>query len=172
MHSMSFPLIYFKNNELVVEEGQVDPRSSGVTCDFCHSISEYTDETPDNGNYITTPGEQELGPFICKTDWHHIYYELHSKSEFCVICHNQVNQYGLEIKSTYTEWRTSPFVKNGVQCQDCHMKVKEFHTAGKASYESGKAAQGNLLYPPNRLKLYTPRFLKVIKGGMIFLVCH
>lgn len=152
------PLTFIKNNELIFEEGQVDLLNSGVTCDFCHSVSGYTDEKPGNGNYITTPGEQELGPFICKTYWHHVYSELHTKSEFCAICHNQVNQYGLEIKSTYTEWLLSPYAKEGIQCEDCHMNVKGFLTAGKASYESGTAASGNLLFPDYRRKLYTHRF--------------
>ena len=152
------PVAFLKTKGIHLYKKQKDPRNSGVICDFCHSIADYADEKPGNGNYITTPGEQELGPFKCKTYWHHVYSELQTKSEFCAICHNQDNSYGLEIKSTYTEWLNSKYAKEGIQCQDCHMNVQGFLTGGKPTYEHGKASHGSLTLPPERSKLYTHRF--------------
>lgn len=154
------PIAYIIGKRHIVSKEEVDPFMSGVTCDFCHTIKGYKDESPGNGNYISVPGNQKLGPFMYKSPlpWHHVYSELHTKSEFCAICHNQVNHYGLEIKSTFTEWKNSPYAKEGIQCQDCHMNVQGFLTAGKPVYESGRAAYTSLAYLPYRSKLYTHRF--------------
>jgi hypothetical protein len=131
---------------------------SGVTCDFCHTITGFKGTFPGSGNYIAAPGNQKLGPFKHKSTWHHIYSELQTKSEFCAICHNAVNRYGLEVKSTFTEWKYSRYAEEGIQCQDCHMNVQGFLAAGKPEYESGKAARMTLGYLPHREKLYTHRF--------------
>ena len=152
------PVAFLKTKGVHLDREQKDPRNSGVICDFCHSISDFADEKPSNGNYIATPGKHKLGPFKCKTHWHHVYSELQTKSEFCAICHNQYNSYGLEIKSTYTEWLNSKYAEEGIQCQDCHMNVLGFLTGGKPTHASGKATQDNLTYPPDRSKLYTHRF--------------
>lgn len=154
------PITYLGSGGRFVSKERVDPEMSGVTCDFCHTIRGYRDDRPGNGNYIARPGEQKLGPLIYKSSlaWHHAYSELHTKSEFCAICHNQVNRYGVEIKSTYTEWKESLYEKEGVQCQDCHMNVQGFLTAGRPVYESGKAARTTLAEPPYRPRLYTHNF--------------
>jgi hypothetical protein len=130
----------------------------GVECDFCHRISGYKGETPGSANYIAKPGRQKLGPFAQTSDWHHVYSELQTRSEICGICHNRVNRHGLEIISTFTEWRESRYAKHGIQCQDCHMTKQGFLTAGKPVYESGKASQNVLTFSPEREKLYTHRF--------------
>jgi hypothetical protein len=142
----------------IVSKKQVNPNMSGVTCDFCHTITGYRDQIPGNGNYTSVPGKQKLGPFKRKSTWHSIYSELQTKSEFCAICHNSVNQYGLEINSTYKEWNDSRYAKEGIQCQDCHMNVKGFLVEEKPVYETGKAARTSLARPPDRSKLYTHRF--------------
>lgn len=152
------PIAAIKSKGKLVAREQVDPRMSGVTCDFCHTITGYTGTSPKNGNYISEPGEEKLGPFKQKSNWHHVYSELHTKSEFCAICHNAVNRHGLEIKSTYTEWKDSSYAKDGIQCQDCHMNKDGFLIDGKANYESGKAAFMTLGKAPERSKLYTHRF--------------
>ncbi|UCE72760.1 MAG: hypothetical protein JSU99_06145, partial [Nitrospiraceae bacterium] len=117
------PEAFMRYNSLITSKEEIDPLKSGVICDFCHRITGYKDESPGNGNYISSPGPEKLGPFIHKKNWHHVYSELHTKSEFCAICHNAVNHHGLEIKSTYTEWKDSRYAEEGIQCQDCHMNV-------------------------------------------------
>ncbi len=152
------PVAYMKTNGYIFSKQQVDPAMSGVTCDFCHTIRGYKGENPGDGNYISIPGSRKLGPFKSETNWHHVYSELQTKSEFCAICHERINRNGLEIMSTFTEWRNSRYAAEGIQCQDCHMNVRGFLTAGEPVYESGKAAHMRLGYSPYRGRLYTHRF--------------
>jgi cytochrome c554/c'-like protein len=137
------------------DEGHYIP---GVECDLCHTVSGYTGSKPEGGNFISKPSVKKLGPFQYKEDHHRSYSELHTKSEFCAICHNRTNRYGLEIISTFSEWKESAYAEQGIECQDCHMNVQGFLTAGKPVYESGTAAQGTLIDSKKRDKLYTHRF--------------
>jgi hypothetical protein len=101
---------------------------------------------------------QKFGPFPKESDWHHVYAELQTRSEACAICHNRVNRFGLEIISTFSEWKNSRYAQEGIQCQDCHMNANGFLTAGKPVFESGEASQNSLARSPERNKLYTHRF--------------
>jgi hypothetical protein len=154
------PIDFMKHNESAILKDEVNPGLSGVTCDFCHTIAGYDGEMPGNGNYISEPSaERKLGPFIHEYNWHHVYSQLQTKSEFCAICHNATNRYGLEIKSTFTEWKNSRFAEEHIQCQDCHMNSLGFLVAGKPIYESGWAAYMPLgRGVPYRSLLYTHRF--------------
>jgi hypothetical protein len=145
----------------IFSEEQVNPGWSGVGCVFCHTITGYDGETPGNGNYISEPDQERvLGPFIEKSDWHHVYSELHTKSEVCAICHNAFNRHGLEIKSTYTEWKNSLYAEKRIQCQNCHMNTVGFLLQGKPVYEWGCAVSPSSLIvrAPERSKLYTHLF--------------
>jgi uncharacterized protein with PIN domain len=152
------PIEYVKNKGYILSKEEVDPETSGVTCDLCHTIIGYKGEKPENGNYISNPDEQKFGPFRHVYNWHHVYAEFQTKSEFCAVCHNAVNHHGLEIKSTYTEWKSSKYAKEGIQCQDCHMNIFGFLVSGKPFYESGKAAYMTVGTSPFRERLYTHRF--------------
>jgi len=136
---------------------QIDSSMSGVTCDLCHTITGYLGSEPGNGNFITEPGPSKRGPFKRETNWHHVYSELHTRSELCATCHEATNHHGVKVTATFTEWKNSPFATQGVQCQDCHMTRDGFLTAGRPQYESGTAAdmRGKA---PVRDRLYTHRF--------------
>ena len=161
------PIAYLKSREHVISEAQVDRDMAGVTCDFCHTLSGYSGQRPGNYNYISTPGTTKLGPFEFESNWHHVYSQFHTQSEFCAVCHNAVNHHGLEIKATYTEWKESKYAEEEIQCQDCHMNVKGFLTAGKALYESGKAARTSLADVSYRSKIYTHRFPGAHSGEQV-----
>jgi hypothetical protein len=155
------PIDFIAVNGRILSEDQAGPDWSGVRCAFCHTIAGYDGETPGNGNYISRPSrERVLGPFKEKTGWHHVYSELHTKSEFCAICHNGVNRYGLEIKSTFTEWKNSPCAEKNIQCQDCHMNAVGFLAGGKPVYEQGCAVNPYKVFrrATERPRLYTHRF--------------
>jgi len=152
------PLSYIEVKGPIISKEQVNPELLGVTCDLCHTVRGYRGENPGGGNFISEPGTQKLGPFRHSSNWHHEYSELQTKSEFCGICHRRVNRNGLEIISTFTEWGRSRYAMAGIQCQDCHMNVNGFLTAGKPVYETGKAAHMTLGYSPERERLYTHRF--------------
>lgn len=153
------PVAYQMSGGRLVTGKQVDPRMSGVTCDLCHRISGYRGKEPHNGNFIASPGEEKYGPFLCATNWHHVYLKFQTTSEFCAVCHESVNQLGVRVKPTYTEWRASPHARKGIQCQDCHMNAKGYLIDSKAEYDSGKAAiMTTVGSAPERAKLYSHRF--------------
>jgi nitrate/TMAO reductase-like tetraheme cytochrome c subunit len=161
------PITYSKGKKLVKSKRDVSSDASGVTCDFCHTIKDFKDDKPGSGNYISVPAKQKLGPIKSKSNWHHTYSELHTKSEFCAICHNMTNRNGLEIKSTYTEWKNSPYAEADIQCQDCHMNAKGFLTEDKPVFESGKSSYSVLGYSPYREKLHTHRFPGAHSSGQL-----
>ncbi len=156
------PVDSIKRKALITSKDQVDTDLSGVACDFCHTIKGYDGKVPENGNFISDPNiERKLGPLKEANNWHHVYSELQTKSEFCGICHNAVNHYGLEVKSTFTEWKNSDFSAKGIQCQDCHMNLKGFLQEGKPIYGSGWAANPSGtsgVGAKYRSTLYTHRF--------------
>lgn len=132
--------------------------NASVTCDFCHRIDGYTGAEPGNGNYRAKPGPTKFGPLQTASGWHHQYNQIQTQSEFCAICHSVRNGLGLDIKSTYAEWKESRHAKEGIQCQDCHMSVNGFLTEGKAVHASGQAAVMSLGSAPSREVLYTHGF--------------
>jgi hypothetical protein len=152
------PLTFVRTGGSLSSLQNDDQNIPGVECDLCHTISGYTGSKPEGGNYISKPSAQKFGPFQYKNDHHRSYSELHTKSEFCAICHNRTNRYGLEIISTFSEWKESRYAEKGIECQDCHMNVQGFLTAGEPLHESGTAAHGTLIDPKRRSKLFTHRF--------------
>ncbi|MBI4698276.1 MAG: hypothetical protein HY758_05045, partial [Nitrospirae bacterium] len=109
--------------------------AQGIFCNWCHNISEVK-HLGDSG-YEVEPGEGEddpstmLGPFKDAESPYHPtkYSELHTKSDFCGLCHN-VSHAGnhMPIEQTYNEWKNSPYntgkPETTVHCQDCHMRQK------------------------------------------------
>jgi hypothetical protein len=152
------PVSYAMKGPNVISLQAVNPEMNGVTCDICHCITGYRGAKPQNGNYIIAPSEKKLGPFKEQSDWHHTYSEIQTKSEICAVCHEAVNSHGLRIKATFTEWQESVFSRQGVHCQDCHMNVDGFLTAGIPRFSSGKAASMTVGSAPQRERLYTHQF--------------
>jgi uncharacterized protein with PIN domain len=152
------PVAYLGGERIITSPQELDSESSGVECDICHRITGYKGDKPGGGNYLAVPGMKKFGPYPQQSEWHHAYAELQTKSEFCAICHNRVNRFGLEIIATFTEWQRSRYAAKGIQCQDCHMNRMGFLTGGKAIYESGQASQNSLAVSPVRERLYTHRF--------------
>jgi mono/diheme cytochrome c family protein len=109
--------------------------AQGIFCNWCHNISEVK-HLGDSG-YEVEAGDGEdnpstmLGPFKDSDSPYHPtkYSELHTKSEFCGLCHN-VSHAGnhMPIEQTYNEWKNSPYntgkPETTVHCQDCHMRQK------------------------------------------------
>ena len=153
------PINFIELKRPIMSNDQVDPEMSGVTCDFCHTVTGYDGTVPGNGRYIAGPNaERKFGPFLHEYSWHRGYGQFQMKSEFCGICHNSINRFGLEVKSTYTEWKNSSYAEKGIQCQDCHMNLVGFLKEGKSVFESGQAALMPMCDTPYRSILYTHRF--------------
>lgn len=92
----------------------------GIPCDFCHTVKSVS---PGKENpFVFSDGKTKFGPYKGAQSPVHetMYSPLHEKGEFCGSCH-QLNKNGIEILSTYTEWKNGPYAKKGVHCQSCHM---------------------------------------------------
>lgn len=106
--------------------------NESVSCDVCHSITGYEGDTPFNFNYIMDPGKNKYTSRKGDTESPNhkiIVTELHRSGDFCGICHNEKDPYGIWVKSTHLEWKAGPYAKEGVQCQDCHMPKAESRTS-------------------------------------------
>ncbi len=133
---------------------------SGVGCDFCHTVTGPWGPEIGGGRYMSRPGPTKYGPLPYEDGkWHRAYSEFHTKSEFCALCHQANNRFGIDIRSTYSEWKESPQAAKGVQCQDCHMSAGGFLDGGRPSFERGKAATLTFKDTPEREKLSTHRFV-------------
>ena len=143
--------------------------AQGIFCNWCHNISEV--KNIGDAGYEVDPGGGEddpstmLGPLKdANSDFHPTKYsELHTKSEFCGLCHN-VSHAGnnMPIEQTYTEWKNSPYntgdPETTVHCQDCHMRQSPgFPATGKTKRPDypGKAADNG----PDREHVWTHYFI-------------
>jgi len=97
--------------------------NEGVSCDLCHTITGFDGEVPVNYNYVVDPGVVKQGPRPGRVSPHHDTAEnrFHRTAEFCGTCHNEMDEWGLYVKSTHLEWKDGPHGRAGIVCQDCHM---------------------------------------------------
>jgi hypothetical protein len=96
----------------------------GVTCDFCHSVRAVRVYTPEVQVDLNV-GRTKYGPLRhAQSPAHEIVEsEVHGRSEFCAVCHEYRNEYGVAVLETYSEWKAGAYAAEGRQCQDCHMPV-------------------------------------------------
>lgn len=99
--------------------------TEGITCDFCHSITK-TNINNMEKPYEFDPGVQKYGPIKdASSPAHKTYYsDLHTRSEFCGGCHQLINDHGVLVMGTYTEWSEGYYAKANIQCQNCHMPIE------------------------------------------------
>jgi len=130
--------------------------NEGVSCDVCHSIEGFSGDTPFNFNYILKPSRTKFSgrmPEI-KSPAHEIQVNPVMKTgDFCGICHNEKDPYGMWVKSTHLEWKEGPYSKEGVQCQDCHMTKGEMKTASMGNkYEDTKLHLFHGAHDPGKVR--------------------
>ncbi len=120
--------------------------NDGVHCDFCHTITGYDGELPFNFNYVTAPGETKYGPRDNSESPDHetLKSDFLGSADFCGICHNEKDPYGVWVKSTQLEWKEGPYAAQGVGCHDCHMTNAEAYTASMG--EKYKDARQHLFH--------------------------
>lgn len=97
--------------------------NESVSCDVCHSITGFEGDTPYNFNYVMEPGEIKYGPRDQGQSPEHKMKksDFLATAEFCGMCHNEKDPYGMWVKSTHLEWKAGPYATQGVVCHDCHM---------------------------------------------------
>ena len=143
--------------------------AQGIFCNWCHNISAAL-HLGDAG-YELEPGGGEydpatmLGPFKDADSPYHPtkYSVLHTKSEFCGLCHNVSHADNkMPFEQTYNEWKNSPYNTGNpsttVSCQDCHMRQRPgIPATGKTSRPDnpGKASDVG----PERDHIWTHYFV-------------
>ena len=98
-----------------------DISKEGITCDFCHTITSVNlgKNLPEISNEVS---QTIRGPHGNVSSAHPTKQsDLQTKSEFCAGCHELKGENGVPILSTYSEWKEGPYMKEGIQCQNCHM---------------------------------------------------
>jgi len=121
----------------------------GISCEFCHKISEVYIDPETNVPYPDLPGilsyklvrpyiedEQIFFGTLPDVSRRDTYLPLLEQSEFCAGCHFGVfgGVVGMErvadgtvVYSSYGEWQASPYAdpETGQTCQDCHMPISD-----------------------------------------------
>jgi mono/diheme cytochrome c family protein len=109
--------------------------AQGVFCNWCHNISDIKHigdarYTVDAGGGEEDPSTM-LGPYRDAFSNVHPtkYSALHTRSEFCGLCHNVTHAYNkIPIEATYDEWKNSTYntgdPETTISCQDCHMRQR------------------------------------------------
>jgi Cytochrome c554 and c-prime len=94
----------------------------GVTCDYCHSIREVTEEGL-NPKVLVEYTLVKSGPLKDASSMAHgtVFSPVHQSSRVCAPCHDYRNALGFPVLTTYTEWKASRYAKEGKNCQSCHM---------------------------------------------------
>ena len=101
-----------------------DITKEGVTCDICHSITKI-DLADRRAPFKFESRGVKRGPLpdvlspAHKTELS----TLFKSAELCAGCHEYVNDAGVKVLGTYSEWKESPYAAEGKQCQDCHMPL-------------------------------------------------
>jgi ssDNA-binding Zn-finger/Zn-ribbon topoisomerase 1 len=109
----------------------------GVSCDFCHTVTAVHLDGRDKP-FAIEPGLVKRGDIQQAASPAHevAYSELHQSADFCGGCHNYVNGAGAAVMSTYTEWKNGPYAEEGVQCQNCHMRLSSGNVVDESIQES------------------------------------
>lgn len=140
------PVVFMNYTGLVSTPAQANRFETGVTCDFCHTLEGYTE----SGDYQQAVSGKKQGPFKEEgaVSHHSEYSGFLQVADFCGRCHNATNHLGLEVKSTFDEWRESSYGMRvgvgGVTCQECHMNKDGFLRKGSAEFARGVAAYMNI----------------------------
>jgi nitrate/TMAO reductase-like tetraheme cytochrome c subunit len=117
--------------------------NEGVSCDFCHTITGRTGDPSVNFNYTVEPGRTKNGNREGGASPHHEtrYVDFVRTAEYCGICHNEKDPYGVWVKSTQLEWKEGPYAEQGVPCHVCHMPRAPGRSANTTPREFPDIAQ-------------------------------
>ncbi len=143
----------------IMKGGQLSPGvATGVNCGFCHLVTGDTGKKANTSQLVTLDGVRRAQIKDPQAPHPATYSAFHESPEFCAGCHNvdhPVN--GMHLEATYREYIESPWAKEGVTCQDCHMSK----APGVIGPFTGQAAGG----APERNNIYAMSFT----GGQVAL---
>lgn len=99
----------------------------GVHCDYCHKIADVSTEKlgVEHGRFahkLLRPAKGQIffGPLDDVDRDEDCHAPFYGESRYCASCH-EGTIFGVNVYTTYSEWRESPARKQGKQCQSCHM---------------------------------------------------
>ncbi len=94
----------------------------GVTCDFCHSISQVDLRNPSHP-FRLQPGAAKFGPLKDAYSQGHAvsFSKVHTDPALCAGCHESRNSTGLTVLASYSEWLESSYASDRASCLRCHM---------------------------------------------------
>lgn len=106
----------------------VDPLvKEGITCDACHLMEKPSGTTFVDAvfHYDVKSGKRYGSiPDPIPNSFHLSEEKLfYRQSSACLPCHDLINNNGLLVEVTYTEWVESLYNMSSVECQDCHMET-------------------------------------------------
>ncbi|WP_244288255.1 multiheme c-type cytochrome [Leptospira congkakensis] len=99
-----------------------------ILCASCHIRNQIRFGPPPrkNPNKEITTGQLPHNGYVAKMEF--------ETSEFCKSCHESkeegIQLNGKRMMEVYSEWKMSPFAKEGIQCQNCHMPDREHSWKG------------------------------------------
>jgi len=169
------PLAYLAGDIPPQRPSEGTRANDGVSCDVCHSITGFDGDVPFNFNYIMDPGEYKQGtrPGMESGEHEIAVNDFLGTSEFCGICHNEKDPYGMWVKATHLEWKEGPYGRKGITCQDCHMPRSDGRLTDDGDVVEG-ARQHTFhgVHFPERLSgavelLFYPRDESVARGGKV-----
>jgi Cytochrome c554 and c-prime len=132
----------------------------GVHCDYCHKVRGEAEGKfgLSHGRYkldLLRPdvqreapaagGQLFFGPLDDVDRGDDSFSPFYRDSRYCAACHEGI-VFGVHVYSTYSEWRDSPARRQGLQCQDCHMRPTGHLTniaPGKGGIERDPGTLGN-----------------------------
>jgi len=130
--------------------------NESVSCEVCHLIQGSTTDPPFNFSYIIQPGQTKYSgrESYVESPAHKIMVSpFHRTTEFCGICHNEKNPFGIWVKSTQLEWKEGPYAAEGVRCQDCHMPKTPFIYASMGKkYEDARLHLFHGAHDPGKVR--------------------
>lgn len=129
-HSPFATLLNDAPNGTLPSLSQMSPQArGGVTCESCHKIEAQRpghgiDKFRLDGVIMGSVKDPVANSFHASE-----YNKVFEEGEVCSGCHDVVNQRGLHVEQTFTEWKTSLYPNRAISCQTCHMKMDPTPTA-------------------------------------------
>ncbi|MCF7824624.1 MAG: hypothetical protein K9N35_10690 [Candidatus Marinimicrobia bacterium] len=129
------PLAFMAGDVTPPKPSEGSRANESVSCEVCHTISGFAGGDAFNFNYVSEPGRTKFGPKPGLSSPHHITKEndFIKQAEYCGTCHNEMNPYGIWVKSTQLEWAEGPYADQKVPCHQCHMPKAHGRSAKMAS---------------------------------------
>ncbi len=137
------PLAFFAGDTPPPRPSENSRANESVSCDVCHTITGFVGDIPHNFNFISKPGKIKYGNRDGVESPEHTtqYSDFIRTADFCGVCHNEKNPFGIWVKSTQIEWKEGEYSEQGVRCQDCHMPGAPGRNAVMAKEEYDDVAQ-------------------------------